>query len=346
MPEHATANRRLVLDAFGEDAFRIVDEPPPDPGPGQVRLRVLAASVQFTDTLIRRGIYPGLRARPPFTPGYDVVGEVDALGPGVMGLAPGDRVADLTVTGSYARYLLRDAAGLTPVPAAVDPAAAATLVLSWMTAQQLLERVARVAPEQRVLIHAAGGAVGDAALQLCRLRGAAAVGTARPHHHERIRALGGEPIDYRGDWAADALERSGGEGYHAVLDPIGEDGFRPSWRLVRRGGTLAAFGFQARAQGEERGGGPLAIPLAFARVLLWNLLPNGRRAAFYSIGAERTRRPERWREDLRALLALLERGEIDPRVGERIGFEAVADAHRRLERGGVQGKIVLIPERG
>src|SRR5690606_38954887 len=165
-------NARVVLKRFGDvEGFELREgEPLPEPGPGQVRVRVLAACVQFTDVIIRKGRYPELKERPPFTPGYDVVGVVDACGEGVE-LAVGERVADLTVTGSYARHRLLDASQLVRVPSEVDPAEAATLVLSWTTAYQLLHRHAKVKEGARVLIHGAAGAVGLALLALGRLHG-------------------------------------------------------------------------------------------------------------------------------------------------------------------------------
>jgi NADPH2:quinone reductase len=331
-------NRRLVLRAFGDNTFETLDEALPYPQRHEVRCRVLAASVQFTDTLIRRGRYPLFGTRPPLTLGYDFVGEVDAVGDAVTAWRPGDRVCDLTVIGSYARYVVRESADLTAVPDGVDPAEATTLVLSGMTAYQMLFRAAGVKAGDRILVHGAGGAVGDAALQLAVPAGIEVFGTARPHHFSRIQALGGYAVDYRDDWVAALRSRTDGRDFDAVFDPIGEDGFRKSRSLVRPGGVLVPYGFAGYTDRPNWVAG-----LAFIKLAILNALPGTTRSPFYSIGRVRRRYPDRWREDLAKLLGMLEDGEIDPQVGERIGFEQVADAHRRLENGGVQGKIVLLP---
>jgi len=173
-------NRVVQVGRFGDpDGLEVVDAPLPTAGRGEVRVRVLASSVQYTDVLIRRHLYPQTAARrPPFVLGYDVVGEIDQLGDGVRGFQVGDRVADLTVVGSNAAYRTLWADCLTRVPAGLDAAEAATLILSWTTAYQLLHRAARVQRGQRVLVHGAAGAVGQALLALGRLA-ASSCGVAR-----------------------------------------------------------------------------------------------------------------------------------------------------------------------
>ena len=334
----ATDNAQVVLARFGgPEGFSLVTGPVPTPGPGQVRVRVLAASVQFTDTLIRRGVYPDLREKPPLTPGYDLVGEIDAVGPGVTGLAPGDRVADLTMIGSYARYRLLEADRVVRVPRELDPAEATTMVLSYMTAYQLLHRHAQARPGQKILVQGATGAVGLALLELGRVHGLELVGTARPASFDLVRSYGAAPLDYREDYGA-ALPG----GVDIVFDGIAERGFRRAWPVVRKGGMLSAYGFSAMI---NDGSSYLSFGLAFARLGLWNLLPNGRRAGFYSITGMRKQHPDWFRSDLEALFELLGKRAIQPRIAERMPLtaEAVADAHRRLDAGGRGGALVIIP---
>ena len=141
---------------------------------------MLASSLNYTEVLIRRHLYPQtMRLRPPFVMGYDVVGEIDQIGDGVRDFQIGDRVADMTVVGSNAEYRTLRAGDVARVPAGVDAAEAATLILSWTTAYQLLHRAARVQRGQRVLVHGAAGAVGQALLVLGRLAGLELWGTAR-----------------------------------------------------------------------------------------------------------------------------------------------------------------------
>ena len=154
-------NRVVQVRRFGDpDGLEVVDAALPTAGRGEVRVRVLASSVQYTDVLIRRHLYPQtMRHRPPFVMGYDVVGEIDQLGDDVSGLQVGDRVADMTVVGSNAAYRTLRADRLTRVPVGVDAAEAATLILSWTTPLTgLLHRAARVQRGQRVLVHGAAGA--------------------------------------------------------------------------------------------------------------------------------------------------------------------------------------------
>jgi NADPH:quinone reductase-like Zn-dependent oxidoreductase len=198
-PMREPRNRTVQVRRFGgPDELEVVDAPLPTAGQGEVRIRVLASSVQYTDVLIRRHLYPQtMHRRPPFVLGYDVVGEIDQLGDGVRCLQVGDRVADITVIGSNAAYRTLRADRLARVPAGLDAAEAATLILSWTTAYQLLHHEARVQRGQRVLVHGAAGAVGQGLLALGRLTGLELWGTARGEHAALIRELGATPIDYQ-----------------------------------------------------------------------------------------------------------------------------------------------------
>src|SRR5215472_2373769 len=173
-------NQVVQLRRFGgPDELEVVDAPLPTPGRGEVRVRVLASSLEYTDVPIRRHLYPQtMRRRPPFVLGYDVVGEIDQLGDCVSGFRLGDRVADMTVLGSNAAYCTLRADRLTRVPAGLDAAEAAALILSWTTAYQLLHRAARVQRGQRALVQGAAGAVGQALLALGGLSGIDLWGTA------------------------------------------------------------------------------------------------------------------------------------------------------------------------
>jgi len=320
----------------GIDGFEVVDQEMPRAGPGEVRVRVLAASVQFSDVIIRRGKYPGLDEEPPFVLGYDVVGEIDEIGPGVTGFATGDRVADLTVTGSYARYRVLRADAVVRVPAGVDAAEAAALVLSWATAYQLLHRVAHVSAGHRILVHGAAGSVGQALVTLGRLAGCQIWGTARADDAELVRALGAEPIDYQREEVRVVVPG----GFDVVLDGIGVRGFADSWACVKRGGMLVAFGFSAAV---ESGEPSWKLGWWLVRLHAWNRFPQGKHARFYSITAVRKRHPAWYRADLEAVFALLAAHTIQPRIADRIALDDVADAHRRLEAGGLTGKIIISP---
>ncbi len=332
-------NRVVQLESFGDpDGLEVVDASMPTAGRGEVRVRVLASGIEYTDGLIRRHLYPqtGL-LRPPFVMGYDVVGEIDQVGDGVSGYRVGDRVADMTVVGSNAAYRTLRADHLTRVPAGVDPAEGATLILSWMTAYQGLHRAARVQRGQRVLVHGAAGAVGQALIALGRLAGLEMWGTARRENAALVRELGATPIDYQHEDFTRVLPG----GFDVIFDGVGEDGYRRSRAALRPGGLLVAIGYSAGVQEKRR---MLTMLRWIARLYLWRWLPGGKRAFFYSINVMRALHPAWFREDLERLFGLLEGGAIRPRVAERIPFDRVAEAHRRIEAGGLKGKLVLCPD--
>ena len=332
-------NRVVQVRRFGSpDELQVVDAPMPSAKRGEVRVRVLASSLNYTEVLIRRRLYPQtMRLRPPFVMGYDVVGQVDQIGDDASGFQMGDRVADMTVVGSNADYRTLRAGDVVRVPAGVDAAEAATLILSWMTAYQLLHRAARVQRGQRVLVHGAAGAVGQALLVLGRLAGLELWGTTRGEQVAFVRELGATPIDYQREDFTRVLPG----GFDVIVDGVGEDGYRRSYAALKRGGLLCAIGFSASVQAQRR---MLPIVMEIARLYLWRLLPSGKRARFYSVNAMRARHPTWFKEDLERLFGLLATGAIRPHVAERISFDEVAEAHRRLEAGGLEGKLVLCPD--
>ena len=336
---HDPRNRVVQVRRFGApDGIEVVDAPMPSAGRGEVRVRVLASSLNYTDTLIRRHMYPQTAAeRLPFVLGYDVVGEIDQLGEGVSGFALGDRAADMTVIGSNAAYCTLKADHLARVPVGLDAAEAATLILSWTTAYQLLHRSARVQRGQRVLVQGAAGAVGQALLALGKLSGVEMWGTARGEQAALIRAYGATPIDYQREDFTKVLPGR----FDVVIDGVGEEGYRRSFAALRRGGLLCAIGYSAAMQAQRS---MFTILMQIARLYLWGWLPGGKRTRFDSINAMRVRHPAWFKEDLERLFTLLAEGAIHPRVAERIPFDEVAEAHRRLEAAGLEGKLVLCPD--
>jgi NADPH:quinone reductase len=339
--QRSSTNVRVVLKAFGgpENLEVVRGEPLPKPGPGQVRVRTLAASVQFTDVILRKGQYPDLKERPPLTLGYDTVGVIEEVGAGVTEWKVGDRIADLTMTGGYAQHRLLQAARLTRVPESIDPAQAAAVVLGGMTAHQLLHRHANVQRGQRVLVHGAAGSVGQMLLELGRLAGLEMYGTARAKHADLIASFGATPIDYQNQDFTTVVP----QGFDVIFDGIGEAGFKKSWSAVKQGGFLSAYGFQV---GVQTNATFLTIGMWIGRLFLWNLLPNGKRAGFYSITSMRKAHPQWFQEDLGTLFALIASGKLSPRIAQRLRFDDVADAHRKLEAGGLDGKLVIDPALG
>jgi NADPH:quinone reductase len=333
----------VQVGRFGDpDELQVVAAPMPKPGRGEVRVRVLAASIEYTDVVIRRHLYAQtMFRRPPFVMGYDVVGEIDQLGKAVSGFAVGDRVADMTVVGSNASYRTLRAKDLVRVPTGVEAVEAAALILSWTTAYQLLHRSARVRRGQRVLVHGAAGAVGQALLVLGKLAGLELWGTARSEHAELVHGLGATPIDYQSQDFTRVLPG----GFDVVFDGIGEDAFRRSFAALKGGGVLCAYGYTASVEA-QRGLGSILLLLVRVylcrRLLSW--LPGGKRPRIYSINGLRALHPSWFRQDLERLFQLLAIGAIRPCIANRISFAEVAEAHRRLEQGGLAGKLVLCPD--
>ena len=328
--------KKIILTAFGgPDVLELQTlETLPEPGTAEVRVRVLVTSAAFTDVMIRKGMYPDVKEKPPFTPGYDLVGIVDAVGVGATRFRPGDRVADLTTVGAYAEYVCLPEERLTPVPEGVSDVDALGMILSAVTPYQMLTRVAKAKAGQSLLIHGAGGAVGTSMLQLARDAGIAAFGTDVAAKHDLIRSLGATPID--ADAAEETLRAAVGGGVDFVFDPLGGESLSRSLHVLKPGGMLVAFGFQNEVLG--RGG---SIPLDFVKLTLWDWLPNGHATAFYSIGAMRRKHPDWFREDLAALFGMLAEGRIRPVVTEELPLNEVRQAHERVEAGEVAGKLVL-----
>jgi len=328
--------RKIVLTEFGgpERLELRTQDALPDPAGAEVRIRVLVTSAAFTDVMIRKGKYPDVKETPPFTPGYDLVGVVDATGPEATRFGPGDRVAELTTIGAYAEYVCLPEDRLTPVPEDVSDVDALGMILSAVTPYQMLHRVAKAQAGQSLLIHGAGGAVGTSMLQLARDAGMEAYGTDIAAKHDLIRSLGATPVDP--DAGEAALQEAVGDGVDVAFDPLGGESLSRSLHALKPGGMLVAFGFQNAVLG--RGG---SIPMDFVKLKLWDWLPNGHATAFYSIGAMRRSHPEWFREDLATLFDMLSEGRIAPVVAETLPLEEVRRAHERVEAGEVAGKLVM-----
>jgi NADPH2:quinone reductase len=190
---------RVIVDQYGgPEVLRVVEDDDPRPRPGEVRVKVLAAGVSFTDSQLRAGTYLGV-PKPPFTPGYELVGIVEELGPGCTRLRVGDRVASLTVWGAYAEQVCVLEENAVEVPEELDPAEIVGLVLTYMTAYQLLHRIAEVKTGESVLVHGAAGRVGTAVLELGALSGLHMYGTASARDRAAVERLGAVAIDYQHD---------------------------------------------------------------------------------------------------------------------------------------------------
>jgi NADPH:quinone reductase-like Zn-dependent oxidoreductase len=331
----------IRIARFGGPEVLELEERPivPRPGDGEVRIKVLAAGTGFTDTMIRRGRYPGFKAPLPFTPGYDLVGLVEQMGPGVTAPREGQMVADLCVTGGYAQYAIRPARFLVPVPDGIDPAAAVCIPLAYLTAFQMLTRYRRLAPGATILVIGASGTVGTALLDLARHFGLKAIGTCSAANLAVVEHFGATAIDYRaGDFVTAVGARA-----DVVFDAIGGAHFSRSFACLAPGGLLVGYGSHTMAAGRES---MLAAGLGLARLKLWDTfsgLFGGRRAVFYSITARRLAHPDEFKADMSTLFDLLRDRAIHPVVIDRLPLAAARRVHARIDAGGFGGKIVLLP---
>jgi len=330
--------RILITAKGGPEVLKLVEEDVPQPSSGEVRVKVLAAGVAYAEVLMRHGLYPN-QPPFPFSPGYDVVGDIDAVGDGVEKFAVGQRVAALTMTGGYSQFTVIPADYLVPVPDGLDPAEAVALVLNYVTAYQLMHRVARLRPGQSLLVHSAAGGVGTAALQLGRILGLKMFGTASKAKHSVISALGGIPIDYRTENFVVRIHQLAPDGLDSVLDPIGGPQWWASYRCLKRGGTLVCYGVQAAVSK-----GKLAAGAGFALLGLTKLLPDGKKSTWYNITTLRDRHPEQFREDLSKLFDLLAARQIRPLIAARFPLREAARANAMLESAQLTGKLVLLPQ--
>jgi NADPH:quinone reductase-like Zn-dependent oxidoreductase len=330
--------KRVIIREFGPpEVLQIIEEPHlPEPKPGEIRVRVLATSAAFTDTMIRKGVYPNVKEKPPFSPGYDMVGVVDKPGEGASKFKVGDRVCDLTVIGSYSEYLCVSEDKLIPVPESVDPGEAVSLILTYVTAHQMLHRVAKVQMDQSILVHGAGGAVGSALLELARLENLNIFGTASAEKHESLKQFGATLIDYRHENFVEKMKQLAPGGIDFAFDGLGGQSFKRSLKTIKPGGFLIAYGFSnAVKQGKT------ALILDFIRFKLMSILPSSHRKTFYSITDLRNQHPDWFANDLNRLFELLSNSKIKPSIWKRMPLSEARHAHELIEQSKPIGKIIL-----
>jgi NADPH2:quinone reductase len=341
--------RIIVTHYGGPDALQVIEEQCPEPKRGEVRVRLLAAGVSLPDLMAREGIHPET-PRVPFTPGWDLVGVVERLGDGVSGVALGQVVAALPISGAYAEFVCLPQRELIPVPAGLDAGEAVSLILNYITAYQMLHRSARAKSGQRVLIHGAAGGVGSALLQLGKLAGLEMYGTCSSRGASAVCDLGGITIDYQKQDFVKEIHRLTGEGVDAVFDPIGGMHIWSSRKALRPGGSVVAYGNTTSLRGEGLASGHPGrrnrlhgIPIFAVYIAGGWLLPGRKRVIPYSIQWLKRLKPAMFRQDLIALFDLLQLQKIKPIIAQRFPLAEARQAHELLGKGGVIGKIVLMP---
>jgi len=343
-------HKRIIVTHYGgPDALRVVEEECPEPKDGEVRVGVLAAGVSMPDIMAREGIHPETPPV-PYTPGWDLVGEVDRLGNGVTGIESGQVVAAMPIHGAYAEFVCLPQRELVPVPSGLDAAETVSLILNYITAYQMLHRSAKVKPGQRVLFHGASGGVGTALLQLGRLAELEMYGTCSSRGAAAVSELGGVPIDYQNQDYVKEIHRFTSEGVDAVFDPIGGAHLWHSREAIRPGGRVVGYGnttsLRGKGLGSDRAGRRNrlhGIPIYALYIAGGWLLPGRKRVIPYSIQTLKRLKPALFRQDLITLLTLLEQKKIRPLIARRFPLVEARQAQELLGKGGVIGKIVLMP---
>lgn len=328
----ATYRAYVITRPGGPEVLEARDLPVTEPGAGEIRVRIRACGLGSTDFIMLAGKYR-FAPKLPIVGGYEIAGEVEAIGDGVKGFHIGQRVAALTVHGGFAEKITREARHFVPVPDGVSDIEAAGVVLNYVTAWQMIHRVAKVKAGATALVTAAAGGVGTALLQLLKLEGVKAYGTASSGKHELIRKLGGIPLDYRAG-AIDRLVRAHeGRGVDAAFDAIGGANIASCIRAVRRGGSVVGYGFVAASSA-------LSQARMFFDVFIGSRL-RGRRGTFYGISLLYRKNPQPFLEDLPKILALVASRKIEPVIAEVAPLAEVRQALERLASGNLAGKIVL-----
>ncbi len=321
----------VATERGGPECLQIVENDLRSPAAGEVLIRTQAAHVSLPDVQARRGQSP-FKPKVPFTPGYAIVGTVEAIGKDVVGVTKGDIVGVLTVYGGYTEYLNWDSTELISIPYKLDPAEAVCLILNYIVAYQTMHRSAKVQAGEKILIIGASGGIGTAILQLGVLADLKMYGMASPSKHHVLREYGAEPIDYHTQDFIEVLQRMEPEGIDVVFDGMGGDYFTHGFSLLRRGGRLVGYGNPLNLSQMIR---------SLIRMVIFTVTPNGRSAKLYGTGAIRLHR-EPFLEDWSVLFQLLRDRKIQPLIAERFPILEAQRANELLESGQVIGNVVLV----
>lgn len=317
-----------VTEFGGTETLAVVDRDVPEPGEEQVRIRTEAIGVNFADIMQRRGTYPG-GPEPPYVPGFEAAGVVDAVGAAVTGLSEGDRVVGYPDGGAYAEYAVCRAEGMFEVPEEMDFETAAGYPVQFLTAHNCLFEWGGLEAGERVLIHAAAGGVGSAAVQLASQAGAEVFGTASTDEKlDYVAKMGCDhPINYVEDDFVDALEdATDGEGVDLVLDGVGGETHKRSYDALSHFGRVVAYGVASGDVPEPN---------------VWELLFENHSVIGFHLGQSMNHDPERVLGAVPELSDLLVSGDVEIHVGATFPLENAAAAHQHIEKRENIGKVVL-----
>jgi NADPH:quinone reductase-like Zn-dependent oxidoreductase len=334
----------------GYEVLEVQERADPPVGPGEIRVEVKAAGINFADTMARLGLYPDA-PKPPCVMGYEIAGLVESVGEGVTSHAIGDRVLAGTRFGGQAELVTVPAEQALSLPGRLSFEQGAAFPVNYGTAYAALVLMGGLREGDRVLIHAAAGGVGIAATQVARNIGAEIIGTASAAKHDAIRAQGvAHAIDYRSaDFEAETLRLTGGEGVDLVIDALGPTSFRKDYRLLRPGGRLVMYGLSEVASETGRDIPALLRSLAkmpLATIPWWKSLSlmNENKGIFGLNMLKWWDREGSLDRLTEPLMADLEAGRLEPVVARAFPFERAGEAHRFIAERRNVGKVVLFPK--
>jgi NADPH:quinone reductase-like Zn-dependent oxidoreductase len=324
----------------GPEVLEVRELPDPQLVAGHVRITVAAAGVNFADTMARTGIYPDA-PKPPMVVGYEAAGTVAEVAPDVTSVTVGDRVVAVTRFGGYASELVVPARDVIPLPERLSYEQGAAVPVNYATAWAALLGYGSLREGERVLVHAAAGGVGIAAVQIAKRYGAVVHGTASVHKHDRIRELG---VDHPHDYGRRGWDRGLERSFDLVLDAVGGASVRRSYALLRPGGRVVAYGASSLQTGERRNL-PRMLPQALRMFRGFDLIAQMSDSKTV-IGLNMLRLWEDRRSLapwLEPLQPLIDDGTVAPVVADAVPFDRAADAHRLLAERRNVGKVVLVP---
>jgi NADPH:quinone reductase-like Zn-dependent oxidoreductase len=328
----------VITKHGGPNVLQVQERPDPELGPGQVRIDVAAAGINFADVMARMGLYPDA-PKTPCVVGYEVAGTILEVGEGVEQFAPGQRVLASTKFGGYASQVVVPADDVVALPDALSFEQGAAIPVNYGTAWAALIGFGSLQPGERVLVHSAGGGVGIAATQIAKAHGAEVYGTASPGKHARIAELG---VDHPLDYTQPGWER-GLPKFDVILDAVGGASFRRSYSLLRPGGRVVAYGASSLVSGQRRN--LLSALRVVVRMPRFNLIKQMSESKaviglnMLSLWNDRgTLRP--WIEPLQAML---DDGTVKPVVADSFSFEDAGAAQSMITERRNVGKVVLTP---
>jgi len=343
--------RAVVLTRHGPpDVLQVEERPDPPVGPGEVRVAVKAAGINFADTLARIGLYPDA-PKVPSVVGYEVAGEIESVGGGVELHRVGDRVIAATRFNGQAELVTVPAENAFPLPKKLSFEEGAAFPINYATAYAALVIMGGLKQGERVLIHAAAGGVGISATQVAKGIGAEIFGTASGSKHDAIREQGVEhAIDYRTlDFEDEVRKITGGEGVDVIMDALGPTSFRKDYRLLRQGGRLIMYGLSEVQSGSGKRDIPAALRslarMPLATMPWWKSLGvmNENKGVFGLNMLHWWDREGNFDRVIEPLLEALDQGDLKPVVAEAFPFDRAPDAHRMIEERRNVGKVVLVP---